>query len=67
MEAVKTYINSGNVVFSDNKYTKSELPGIIQQAILEDFQMDIKVLVRSFVEFEYMLTCCQYRGEIMKV
>jgi uncharacterized protein (DUF1697 family) len=69
MEGVKTYINSGNVIFIDNKHPKLELPGIIELAILEDFKLDIKVLVRSVVEFEDMMSMLPEswgNNEIMK-
>lgn len=55
MEAVVTYINSGNVIFTDTKHTKIEISNLIQKAIYEDFQLDIKVLVRSIDDFEHMM------------
>lgn len=55
MESVITYINSGNVVFANSKYTKAEITILLQKAILEDFQLDIKVLVRSIKDFEDMM------------
>jgi uncharacterized protein (DUF1697 family) len=47
MESVITYINSGNIVFINKKHTKSELSARIEKAIFEDFNLDIKVLIRS--------------------
>jgi uncharacterized protein (DUF1697 family) len=55
MESVITYINSGNVVFTDMKYTKAEITMLLQKTIFEDFQLDIKVLIRSVNDFEHMM------------
>lgn len=46
-DQVSTYINSGNVIFEDSKYSFAELPKIIEAKISEDFNLDIKVLVRD--------------------
>jgi len=43
------------VVFTDTKYTKSEITMLLQKAIFEDFQLDIKVLIRSINDFEHMM------------
>lgn len=55
MASVTTYINSGNVVFTDTRYTKAEIAMLLQKAILEDFQLDIKILVRSLEDFEHLM------------
>lgn len=55
MESVITYINSGNVVFTDIKYTKAEISRLLQKAISEDFQLDIKVLIRSINDFDHIM------------
>lgn len=55
MESVTTYINSGNVVFTDTKYTKAEIAMLLQKAIFEDFQLDIKVLIRSLDDFDHIM------------
>ena len=52
MEDVVTYINSGNIIFTDETTPKGSLPGILEQAIREDFGLDIKVLIRSKDEIE---------------
>lgn len=52
MTSVRTYINSGNVIFEDIKYNKDELVEILEKAILEDFKLDIKVLIRDFYDIE---------------
>lgn len=37
MESVITYINSGNVIFTDMKHTKSEIAEFLEEAIFKDF------------------------------
>lgn len=44
---VKTYINSGNVVFSDNKNQESKLVEIIEAAIEKTFSFNVSVIVRD--------------------
>lgn len=51
MEAVVTYINSGNVIFKDDQHTVPELTNIIEDAITKDFNLAIKVLIRSIRDF----------------
>ncbi|EOR25042.1 MULTISPECIES: DUF1697 domain-containing protein [Clostridium] len=55
MESVITYINSGNVIFTDMKHTKSEIAEFLEEAIFRDFQLNIKVLIRSQNDFEHMM------------
>ena len=55
MESVITYINSGNVVFVDMKHSKEEITKILEEAIFMDFQLNIKVLLRSINDFEIMM------------
>ncbi len=52
MEDVITYINSGNVIFTDEATPPDALPGILEQAIRQDFGLDIKVLIRTRDEIE---------------
>lgn len=52
MESVSTYINSGNIIFMDQKHSKAELSALIEKAIFEDFNLNIKVLIRSIEDFE---------------
>ncbi|MCD2137286.1 DUF1697 domain-containing protein [Salinicoccus halitifaciens] len=52
MKDVVTYINSGNIIFTDDSTPKGALPGLLETAIQEDFSLDIKVLVRSRPEIE---------------
>jgi uncharacterized protein (DUF1697 family) len=55
MESVITYINSGNVVFIDRKHAKAEISSLLEQAILQDFNLNIKVLILSIDDFEPMM------------
>lgn len=55
MESVTTYINSGNVIFVDMKHSKEEIQKILEEAILRNFNLDIKVLVRSINDFESIM------------
>lgn len=50
MSSVKTYINSGNIVFKDTR-NKAQVTLVLEQAILEHFGLHIKVLVYSFDEY----------------
>lgn len=52
MSSVKTYINSGNIIFADNGNSKEELPKILESAILAHFDLKIKVLVYSLDDFQ---------------
>ncbi len=55
MESVITYINSGNVVFTNETHSKEELQKLLQNAIYEDYTLDIKVLIRSLKEYSDMM------------
>ncbi|WP_417203432.1 DUF1697 domain-containing protein [Acetoanaerobium sticklandii] len=55
MKEAKTYINSGNVIFNDSANSKQELENTIKKAIFQDFEIDIKVLVRDVGYFEKLL------------
>lgn len=52
MVSVKTYINSGNIIFADSNRSKEELPVILERAILIHFELNIKVLIYSFDDFK---------------
>ena len=47
MMDVETYINTGNIIFSSNDSSKDQLSQILEQAIHDDFGLQIKVMVRS--------------------
>lgn len=47
MNDVVTYINTGNIIFSSNGFSKNELAHVLEEAIHNDFGLQIKVIVRS--------------------
>lgn len=47
MNDVVTYINTGNIIFSSESLSKDELSMILEEAIHNDFGLQIKVMVRS--------------------
>jgi uncharacterized protein (DUF1697 family) len=49
---VSTYINSGNVIFEDSNLSHENLIQAIEEAILKDFGLSIKVLVRNISNIE---------------
>ncbi len=55
MESVITYINSGNVIFVDEKNSKEALSLLLEKAINEDYKLDIKVLIRSYDDYTDMM------------
>jgi uncharacterized protein (DUF1697 family) len=52
MASVKTYINSGNVVFSSDTQDDTRLADILEAAILEELGTAVDVLVRDVHEIE---------------
>ena len=53
---VKTYINSGNIIFADSSHAQPELIGIIEKAIEIDFGFTVKVVVKSYEQIKTMAT-----------
>lgn len=49
---VITYINSGNIVFEQASNEKDNLTYDIEHAIIKDFQLAIKVLIKSIKDIE---------------
>ncbi len=50
---VKTYIQSGNVVFeTDQKMNSKDLEVLLKQAILDNFNLQVPVIIRSLDEIE---------------
>ena len=47
MSEVTTYINSGNVVFRDNRRKSPKIVSVLEEAIADDLGFGIKVLVRD--------------------
>jgi uncharacterized protein (DUF1697 family) len=55
MNSVVTYINSGNIIFTDNDHSKSKISHILEEAIHANFGLQIKVVVRSFDDFKKVM------------
>lgn len=55
MSNVVTYIQSGNIVFTNDKLEQQEISHVLEQCIHEHFGLSIKVLVRSLEEMKRML------------
>ncbi|MDQ3087961.1 MAG: DUF1697 domain-containing protein, partial [Acidobacteriota bacterium] len=51
-ENVKTYINSGNVIFETAKINDKKLAAQVESAIEKEFALKIKVMVRTFEEIK---------------
>jgi len=51
-ENVKTYINSGNVIFETIEADDNALAAKIERAIQTEFSLNIKVMVRAISEIE---------------
>lgn len=49
---VLTYINSGNIIFTNDDMAKTELTAVLEAAIYEDFGLEIKVLIRSSTQID---------------
>ncbi|MFS0821931.1 DUF1697 domain-containing protein [Bacillus sp. 1P02SD] len=47
MNDVVTYINTGNIIFLNKGKSKTELSRLLEEAIHQDFGLQIKIVVRS--------------------
>jgi uncharacterized protein (DUF1697 family) len=47
MKRVKTYINSGNVIFADDRRKPATIVTVLEEAIEKAFKLPIKVLIRD--------------------
>jgi uncharacterized protein (DUF1697 family) len=47
MDSVRTYINSGNVIFSSGIRGRARLAGLLEEAIAQRFRLDIDVVLRD--------------------
>ncbi|MDO3410412.1 DUF1697 domain-containing protein [Saccharibacillus sp. CPCC 101409] len=52
MDKVKTYINSGNIVFANDGLAHADLAAMLEKAIEDEFGLRIRVLIRSLDEME---------------
>jgi uncharacterized protein (DUF1697 family) len=62
-ENIKTYINSGNVIFDAASPGSKEIASRIHDAILKDFGLDISVMVRSAEEMRHVAANNPFDGQ----
>jgi uncharacterized protein (DUF1697 family) len=62
-ETVKTYINSGNVIFETVETASKELAAKIESAIEKEFALKIKVIVRKMSEIENIAANNPFAGQ----
>ena len=62
-ENVRTYVNSGNVVFEARKTPDKKLAASIHDAINKQLAMDISVMVRSIDEIQEIVKNNPYVGQ----
>jgi uncharacterized protein (DUF1697 family) len=54
-ENVRTYINSGNVIFETNKTDPRKLEVSIEKILSKEYKLESKVVIRSFEEMEKLV------------
>lgn len=62
-ENVKTYINSGNIIFETAKSDDKKLAEKIEKAIENEFSLNIKTMVRSIAEIEDIVKNNPFDGQ----
>ncbi len=60
---VKTYINSGNVIFETSETDDKKLAAKIETAIEKEFALKIKVMTRTFDEIKYIIENNPFAGQ----
>ena len=55
MKSVKTYINSGNIIFTNDGLSKTGIVQVLEKAIYKDLGLQIKIIVRSFDDFKLIM------------
>lgn len=55
MSDVLTYINTGNIIFSNKDLSKTELSRVLEEAIYDDFKLQIRVVVLSDEDLEQII------------
>lgn len=69
MISVTTYINSGNIIFADQEHSRQELAHLLQEVIAAEFNLQIRVIVRSITEIRTVIAAIPdswSNGEQMK-
>ena len=62
-ESVKTYINSGNVIFETAEADEKKLVAKIEKAIEKEFSLNIKVMVRTIDEIREIIKNNPFAGQ----
>ena len=62
-ENVKTYINSGNVIFETAEADDKKLAAKIEKAIEKEFSLNIRVMVRTIDEIEDIIKNNPFDGQ----
>ncbi len=62
-ENVKTYINSGNVIFETVKTDNHKLAAKIESAIEKEFALKIKVMARTIAEIKEIIKNNPFAGQ----
>jgi uncharacterized protein (DUF1697 family) len=52
---IKTYIQSGNIIFSDTEKDKTKLTKIIQKALFEKFNYDCPTIIYNINEYQNII------------
>jgi uncharacterized protein (DUF1697 family) len=60
---VKSYINSGNLIFETTKTDDGKLAAKIHDAVQKEFGFDISVMVRPMAEIEEIVTWNPFEGQ----
>ncbi len=60
---VKSYINSGNIIFETNEKDDLALSAKLEQAITETFSLNIKVMTRKISEIETLVKNNPFAGQ----
>ena len=55
LQDVSTYINTGNIIFRKAGLSRAVIVAKLEEVIRQDFQLDIKVLLRSHSEFKSLI------------
>ena len=63
LENVRTYIQSGNVIFQSSSHDKKALERIIKKSILDQFGFDVPVLVKTKDELLTIFNACPFQEE----
>ena len=63
LENIKTYIQSGNVVFQTSINDKTEIEEMIKKSIHDHFGFDVPALVKTPLELQRILDACPFSEE----